>query len=138
MAQRRPLAPLAPGLFHRAHLPAGSGARRRAHRDGGSPVRGTNPEWRRRAHRGTAHPALLPLQHPVGARAAAHLPVDNRHRRPPCVDPGLSQDGHRTWCAGARWSLGSAPAPSPEGTRRVQANDDALEYGVKSGALVRW
>ena len=66
------------------------------------------------------------------------LLVDNRHRRAPCAGFGLSQDGHRTWCARARRSLGSALAPSLEGTRREQANEDAPEYGVMSGASLRW
>ena len=51
---------------------------------------------------------------------------------------GLSQDGHRIWRAGARWSLGPVLAMSLDGTRREPVNDDAPEHGLKLGASLRW
>ena len=51
---------------------------------------------------------------------------------------GLSQDGDRTWRAGARWSLGPVLAMSLDGTRREPVNDDAPEHGLKLGASLGW
>ena len=56
----------------------------------------------------------------------------------PYAGLGLSQDGDRTWRAGARWSLGPVLAMSLDGTRREPANDDAPEHGLKLGASLGW
>ena len=56
----------------------------------------------------------------------------------PYAGLGLSQDGDRTWRAGARWSLGPVLAMSLDGTRREPVNDDAPEHGLKLGASLGW